>query len=308
MTNVSSLTSETQQVQYLQQLQTQANTLEQQLSTGMVSTTYSGIATQAAQLVNLQSLNEQQQGYIDTGTTVGTKLQLMSQAMTSVSTVVNQFQTDLTQNAYSGSTGGVSIQQTAQQLLTEVGSYLNTQDGSSYVFSGNKSSTAAFNPATLPNPGDLTTNVAADYYQGDNGVASAQVDKNVTMNYGVTANNPAFEQVIRVLNYYANDPTPPSQTNPADVANVNAAQQLLTTASQQLQTLVANAGEQQSNITQLATQQKATQTLATTNISNIVQVNSATVITQLNTLQTQLQASYQTISMLQGMSLANYLK
>ena len=105
--------------------------------------------------------------------------------------------------------------------MTEVGSYLNTQDGTSYVFSGNQTSTPAYNPANLPNPGDLTTNVAADYYQGDNGVAQAQVDNNVTMQYGVTGNNPAFEQIIRVLNFFANDSTPLSQSNPADVANVH---------------------------------------------------------------------------------------
>jgi flagellar hook-associated protein 3 FlgL len=49
-------------------------------------------------------------------------------------------------------------------------------------------------------------------------------------------------------------------------------------------------------------------TLASTSLNNIEQVDSATVITQLNTLQTQLQASYQTINMLQSLSLTNYLR
>ena len=104
---------------------------------------------------------------------------------------------------------------------------MNTQDGSRYVFSGNQTSTPSFSPAGLPNPGDLTTNVATDYYGGDNGIAQATVDNNVNVQYGVTGNNPAFEQIVRVLNFFANDATPLSQTNPADVANVQQGQQML---------------------------------------------------------------------------------
>jgi len=176
------------------------------------------------------------------------------------------------------------------------------------VFSGNQTATPTFNPAGLPSPGDLTTNVAADYYGGDNGVAQATVDTNVTMKYGVTGNNPAFEQVIRVLNYYANHAAPLSQSNPTDVANAQQGQQMMATAAQQVQQLVASDGEQQADLTQLGTAHQNAMTLATTSLNGIQQVDSATAITQLNTLQTQLQASYQTINILQSLSLANYLK
>jgi flagellar hook-associated protein 3 FlgL len=75
-----------------------------------------------------------------------------------------------------------------------------------------------------------------------------------------------------------------------------------------VQQLVATAGEQQANLAQLKTAHKNAITLANTSLNNIEQVDSATAITQLNTLQTQLQASYQTINVLQSLSLANYLK
>jgi flagellar hook-associated protein 3 FlgL len=305
-TSVSTLEQSTQTLQYLQQLNSKASQLESQISTGQVSTTFSGIAPQASQLIDLQATQSQQQGYINTIGTVNTRLQTMSLAMQNIAQVATTFQNTLTSDAFNGS--GPSIQQTAQQLLTEVGGYLNTQDGSRYVFSGNVTGTPTFSPTNLPNPGDLTTNVAADYYGGDNGVAAAEVAPNVNLQYGVTGNNTAFEQVIRVLNYYANDATPPSQTNPTDVANAQTAENMLGTAAQQVQALVADAGEQQSNLTTLSTAHQNAQTLATTAIGNIENVDSATAITQLNTLQTQLQASYQTINMLQGLSLVNYLK
>src|SRR6185437_5125500 len=306
MTRVTNIEQQNQMLQYLQQLQTQGQTLETQIASGQKSQTYAGISSQAGQVINLTATQSLQQGYMNTIDTVNTRLKTMSLAMQNISSIATSFQNTLANSAFSPN--GASVQQTAQQLLTELGSYMNTQDGSRYVFSGNQTSTPAYNPASLPSPGDLTTNVAADNYGGDNGVAQATVDNNVNMQYGVTANNPAFEQIVRVLNFFANDSTPLSQTNPTDVANVNQAQQMMGTAAQAVQQLVATAGEQQGDLTQLKTAHQNALSLATTSLNNIEQVDTATAITQLNTLQTQLQASYQTINVLQSLSLANYMK
>ena len=306
MTGVTTIEQQNQMLQYLQQMQSQGDALEQQIATGQKSQTYAGIAPQAAQVISLQATQSLQQGYIDTIGTVNTRLQTMSLAMQNIASLASSFQATLANSAFSPN--GANVQQTAQQLLVELGSYMNTQDGSRYVFSGNQTSTPTFNPAGLPSPGDLTTNVAADYYGGDSGVAQATVDHNVNLQYGVTGDNPAFEQIVRVLNFFANNATPLSQSNPTDVANVQQAQQMLGNAAQSVQQLVATAGEQQANLAQLKTAHQNAITLANTSLNNIEQVDSATAITQLNTLQTQLQASYQTINLLQSLSLANYLK
>jgi len=306
MTRVSNIEQQTQMLQYLQQLQGQASNLESQIASGQKSQTYAGIAPQAAQVISLKATQSLQQGYMNTIDTVNTRLQTMNLAMQNISSIATSFQNTLSNSAFSPN--GASVQQTAQQLLVELGSYMNTQDGSRYVFSGNKTSTPTFDPAGLPSPGDLTTNVAANYYGGDTGVAAATVDHSVTLQYGVTGDNPAFEQIVRVLNFFANNATPLSQSNPTDVANVQQAQQMLTNAANAVQQLVATAGEQQGDLNQLKTAHQNAMTLATTSLNNIEQVDSATAITQLNTLQTQLQASYQTINILQSLSLANYLK
>ena len=48
--------------------------------------------------------------------------------------------------------------------------------------------------------------------------------------------------------------------------------------------------------------------VAQTNIQNLESVDPATAISQLNQVETNLQASYQTVSALQQLSLVNYLK
>jgi flagellar hook-associated protein 3 FlgL len=233
----------------------------------------------------------------------------MSLATSTITTLVQQFAGQLQTNAFDQT--GATVQSQAQGLLQEVGSYLNTADGEGYIFSGSASTTPPYNASGLPNPGSLATAVngapPAGYYQGNDAVSAAQVDTNLNLQYGVTADNAAFEPVIRVLNFLANS-GPLSASNPADVANVNQAQQLLTNATTSLQQLTASIGSQQSQLNDTLQAHQQSLTLAKSSISNITQVDPATVITQLDALQTQMEASYQTVNILQNLTLANYLK
>lgn len=307
--SISNIAQVQQIIQNLSQLQTQGNTLDQQISTGLKSQTFAGIAPQASQLVDLTTAQSQQQSDINSINTVNTTLQTMSLATSTIATLVQQFSSTLATDAYN--TSGAPIQSQAQGLLAEVGNYLNTEGGDGYVFSGSATSTPPFNASGLPNPGDLTTPVNGappnGYYQGNDTVAQAQVDNNLTLQYGVTADNSSIEQVVRVLNYLANSGTL-SSTNPTDVANVNQAQQMLTTATTGLQQLTSTIGLQQSQLTNVLQAHQNSLTLIQTNIGDIENTNPATVITQLDALQTQMEASYQTVNVLQNLSLANYLK
>jgi flagellar hook-associated protein 3 FlgL len=307
MTRVGTLAENNQILQYLQQNKSTAEDLQLQITTGLKSTNFSGISSQAAQLVNLTDQQAKQQSYIDTINTVSTRLQVMGLSIGSIETLATQFVGNLPADAYN--TEGETIQQQAQQVLSQVAGYLNTQDGSNYVFSGNNTSVAPVDTNGLPNPGSLTASSSGappnGYYQGDNGIAQATVDNNVTLTYGVDANDPAFEQFIRVLNFLATSP-PFDQSNATDVANVNQATQILNQVVVQLQTLQGTNALQQGQLS-IDSHKKAL-SLAKGSIADITKVDAATAITQLDTLQTQLQASYQIVGILQQLSLVNYLK
>jgi flagellar hook-associated protein 3 FlgL len=306
---VSTLAATQQVIQNLGALQTQGNTLEQQISTGLVSQSYAGLAPQAAQLISLAAQQSQQQSYINTINSVNTTLGTTSLATSTMATLVQQFAQQLSTNAYT--TTGATIQSQAQALLANIGDYLNTQDGEGYVFGGSNTTTPPYNGASLPNPGDLTTSVSgappAGYYQGNDDVAQAQVDSDLNVQYGITGDNPAFEQTVRVLNFLANSP-PFDQNSATDQANISQAETLLNQSATQLQQLTSQIGLNQNELSNSLTAHQQSLTLAQTNISNIEQVNPATAITQLDSLQTQLEASYQTVNILQNLTLANYLK
>jgi flagellar hook-associated protein 3 FlgL len=307
--SISNIGQTQQIIQNLTQLQTQGNTLDEEISTGLKSQTFAGIAPQASQLVDLTAAQSQQQSNINSINTVNTQLQTMSLATSTIATLVQQFSGQLATNAYN--TSGATIQSQAQALLSEVGSYLNTEGADGYVFSGSDTSTPPFNASGLPSPGDLTTPVngapPAGYYQGNDTVAQAQVNTNLTLQYGVTADNSSIEQVVRVLNFLANS-GPLDPTNATDSANVSQAQQMLTSATTGLQQLTATIGTQQAQLNTVQQEEQSSLTLVQTSMGNIENADSATVITQLDALQTQMEASYQTVNVLQSLSLANYLK
>lgn len=309
MTTVGTLAENNQILQYVQQNKSLADSLDREIATGLKSQDFAGLAPQAAQLVSLQDQNSKQQGYIDTINTVTTRLQVMSDSIGGIENLATQFVGNLPADAYN--TKGETIQEQAQQVLQQVAGYLNTQDGSDYVFSGNKTSTPPVNTNGLPNPGSLTANAAGappnGYYQGDNGISQATVDNNVVLTYGINASNPTFEQFVRVLNFLANSP-PFDATNPTDTANISQATQMLNQSVTQLQTMQGTVALQQGELANQLTSHQNAQSLAKSTVADITQVDSASAITQLDTLQTQLQASYQTISILQQLSLVNYIK
>lgn len=311
MTTIGTLVNTNITLQTIQQMQDQANKLQGQVNTGLKSQDYSGLGGAAGQLTNLQSSVTQRQGFLDTISTVQSRIQESSSVITSIETAVSQFSENLPNGAYG--TVPNDIQSQASQILQEITDFLNSQDGNRYIFAGSNTSVPPVDNTGLPNPGTLTASVSGappnGYYTGNDSIAQAKVDTATTVQYGVTADNPAFENAIRALNFLANLPAgSPSQTNPVDVANVNTATQLVAQSITGMQGILGKLSLQSAQLNNLQTSHTNALNLTKTSIDNIETVDPATAITQLNQVETNLQASYSTISALSQLSLVNYLK
>jgi flagellar hook-associated protein 3 FlgL len=307
---IGTLAQQTLMLQTILHLRSQADDLQQQVSTGLKSPDYSGLGAGASQVANLQASVTHRQAYLDTITTVQQRVQEQSTVLSSVESLAQSFSQGLS-SAFS--TSPSTIQTQAKAFLQAVTDSLNTSDGNRYLFSGSLTSTAPVDITKLPNPGSLGTAVnqpvPAGYYAGNDTVPQAKIDDNVTLPYGVTADNSALETIIRVANYLANlPPGSPSSTNPADVAAVNQATTLMTQGITGLQQIEGKLSLQSSQLQHVQQSHQNFINLAQTNIQGLESVDPATAITQLNQVETDLQASYQSISALQQLSLVNYLK
>jgi flagellar hook-associated protein 3 FlgL len=296
---------------YMQQNQSQLDQLNAQVSTGFTSETYAGIAPQASQLVDFRAQASQQQDYINTINTVSTRMQTMDLALGQIQQQVQSF-SELIPNAAYGAAQPSFVAQ-AQLLLQQVAGFLNTQDGTRYVFSGVNSDTPPVNLASLPTAAaSLTTPVNGTpanggYYAGGTAIPPVRIAQQVTVNYGITANDAStFEPIIRVLNYIVAK-GPFSSTSAADQTSLSTMGQMLTQALQSLTTMQGNFGLQESQINTSLTEHQSALNIAQNGVSNIVNVNQATAITQLQSVETQIEASYTATSQIQKLSLANYL-
>lgn len=284
-------------------LRTQSVMANQQVqeASGLISSDFGGLGANTEQVLNLQVSVTRSQSYIDAATQTNSKVQVMYSAVNSVADLVTQFRTLLTGASSVSTADAASVTTTAQGMLEQMQSLLNTQYNGSYVFGGSAStaapvdiSSSVYPPATSPSSANTS------YYQGNDDLASVRVSDSQTVSYGVTADNPAFEQIMRAMNLVASN-------SPLSSDTLNEALDLATDSVDKLgvvQTQISNAS---SSIEKASNYQTDYQSYAQTLGSDLTSVDVAAVTASLSTYQAQLTASYAAIAKVQSLNLASYL-
>jgi flagellar hook-associated protein 3 FlgL len=173
-------------------------------------------------------------------------------------------------------------------------------------------------PVFSTNPAGKTVT----WYKGEDGpgdpraAASVQVGEGYDIAYGARANEPAFQAALAGLGALASESFPSTGSNTVSAGDTarygalsNRVASLLTPTSggQTLAQLGTELGLANASMADAQTRNTATKTVLENTVSSIEDADPNTVVTQLVSLQTQLQASYQVTSMLSKLSLVNYL-
>ena len=146
------------------------------VSSGVTSDSYAGLGDGRYQALNLQPQITQLGGWQQNVATAQNTLTVTQTALSRITTIATNLQTSLTSlKGDPGSTGIATAALQARQSLTELGSLLNTRDGSGYVFGGNDATEA---PVTDPDSilqGSLFTTIAGSVAAvGSTGAAAAE--------------------------------------------------------------------------------------------------------------------------------------
>ena len=329
---VSSVSNLSVQAALTSALQTEQSTLTQltaQLSSQKQHanlTDYS--ASDARNLVNLQSTATQRQAYLSVINTVSNNLSVYDTTLTDLESVVTQAKNlaDNNPNYSADTASNIAIQ--ATNYLRSVTADLNQQVNGRYIYAGTRYTTAPaqnladLNATTNPLPSsannyvtDTSTNVLPSYDASYTGAGStsaaayttdrATIDTGDTISYGITSNDPAIQQLVAGIRYLqAAGNATDSATYQTDMSNAASALAYAMTNLQAVHTTVAN------NIN-LMTTEKATQNTAISNltdqVSNIQQVDVTQVSTEITSLETILQASYSVTGSILKMSIVSYL-
>ncbi|RTE94433.1 MULTISPECIES: flagellin [Bradyrhizobium] len=272
-----------------------------QESTGVVSTDFGGYGADAQHVINLQVSVTRAQSYIDAATLAGSKVQVMYSAVGSVTDILTQLRSQLSAASTGSSTEVNSAISSAQQMLEQMGSLMNTQYDGQYVFAGGKTDTAPVDLTSFSSGTGSTTTADTSYYNGDSEIASVRVAANETVSYGVTADNSAFEEVMRVLKFVANSTTLSS-------ADITSALDLASTALDDTAAVQAKLSGAASSIETASARQADYKGYAETLSNDLTSVDVAAITAQLSTYETQLTASYSALGKILSINLASYLK
>jgi flagellin-like hook-associated protein FlgL len=311
----------------LQNEQSNLSILNQQLASGQQNTNLTNYdPTSAHNLLNFQNSITQRQAYVSAMQNVNARLTVYNTTMNDMENIVQQAQTLAAQNQTLDNTTVSQLQATVQNYLKQATDDLNQEVGGRYIYAGSRYSTppvtdlstltntptVPFSPTTSPTlpvydsqyapsaSPPVTTSAAA--FAKD----SVTIDQNYSVTYGVTSNDPAFQQMVAGLQLInqATQPGVSAATYQANMANANT---LLTTALNSLQGVNAAVAGNINTISQETTAQNTDITNLQNQISNISQVNVTQVGTEINLLQTQLQASYSATGSLLQESILKYL-
>jgi flagellar hook-associated protein 3 FlgL len=298
--------------------------LQIQASSGQKAQTYSGIAADAHQLISLQVAQDQTTQYVKTNQSIDSRLTTMESSVSDIFKAATNFRTLLLNAENNNNAGDLSIDTEAANFRQQIANLLNVQVDGRYLFAGSRTDVKPVDlngwatppnltpPLTLPLP-----TYTADYYKGDSQVMSATIDTSLTLNYGVTADNPAFEYLLRAANYIQSAGPTPSQDEMDTALSLintalgtesgNAARGTLP-LTQDIADIQALIGTSRSSIDQANSRHSDFQIYLTQNIANVQTVDVAQTLTQVSGYTTQLQASYMTLSQISQLSLLNYLK
>ncbi len=272
-----------------------------QESSGLISTDYGGYGSDAQHVVNLQVSVTRAQSYIDAATLADSKVQVMYSAVGSMTDILTQLRSQLSAASTGSSTETNSVISSAQQMLEEMGSLMNTQYDGQYVFGGGKTDTAPVDLSSFSAGAGSLTTADTSYYGGDDEIASVRVAADQTVSYGVTADNSAFEEVMRVLKFVANSTSLSS-------SDISSALDLASTALDDTAAVQAKLSNAASSIETASARQTDYKSYAETLSSDLTSVDVAAITAQLSTYESQLTASYSALGKILSMNLASYLK
>ena len=135
-----------------------------------------------------------------------------------------------------------------------------------------------------------------------NSQLTARVSDDLTLNYGIRADNLAFENLVRALNFMQSQSTPPARTD------IQSAQTLISNSITGVQNLRSQIAGNQITLDGEKTYHRTVVNLATDTRTNILATDETEVGVKVTALKTTLEASYSLVATLRSLSLTNFLK
>jgi flagellar hook-associated protein 3 FlgL len=307
------VTTASQSAYFLSQIEragSALDTTQQQIASGVNSTTYAGFGNQAQVLTATLAANARNSAYTTATSLATTQVSLQDTQLTSLSSMASQLQQAIGDAVANNDASSLMTQ--AQSIFEQAQSILNSKDANGdYTYSGGKTDTPPMTVTSLAQLQALPS-VAGAFANGDL-QKSVEVADGVNVSYGITASGVATG-LMQALKDIADFDAGPTGNLNAATSMTSAQSTFLTgeisavnTVNTNLTSATAANGYVANQLSDAQSQQTSMDTLYKGFASNIQDTNMAQAATQLSLNQTQLQAALQVTAGLHQLSLLNYL-
>jgi flagellar hook-associated protein 3 FlgL len=306
MTRVTDFSQNQLQLFYLSNTQARLFDTQNQISTGLVAKNFAGIGADSSRLVSLQSAETRVNQYLSNAQIANQRLTSMETTTGQLFEIASKFQTLLINGLNAESSSDLNINQQAQDMLNQVAGLLNSQLDGRYLFAGTSTNVAPvdLNAAGFVTPPGVYPGTAdTGYYTGNGTELSVRIDDNYDLSYGVTADAPGFEELIRSLRLAADANVGP----PQDRNRLEESLRLAKGAIQDIPTITSQIGSAQAAIENIQSKHTDFKQFADKAIGDISNVDVTEAVTRLSEDQVTLEASYQVIARLSQLSLSRFL-
>ena len=290
---------------------------QEQVASGYVSNSYSGLGTQARTALSLAPVIAHQTAYGQNIDAAQGRLDVTQSSMTAISGIAAKFYASVNTYNPGDQTSVQSLAADAKSALQQIGDLLNAKSGDIYVFSGKDTSNPPV-PNTDPDvmSAGLLSSSSGPPFSSTIGTSATtvQVGQGQTVQTGLIANaNTLATSAPPTTGSYMRDTLTAlakiaglgtSTTGAADVASARAS---LSSSISAMATETGSLGNIQSNLTTRQTQLTSLTTSLAKQLSSAQEVDLAGAISRAALLKTQLQASYQIIADSRSLSLSSYL-
>jgi len=269
------------QTKYYKALETQ--------SSGLKSTSLSGLDGQSGSVINLKSDIAASENLESQATGIGSELEITYSSMNGIEDIVEKALTSYSA-AMDGTVTDISSSiQSSSGWLSDIITLLNTQYAGSYVFSGGDSQSQTY-----------TSNGSGGYdYTGGASLKTLMIDGDQSLDYGALGNESVFGDIISALSAMS-DPA-------ADKTTLSSSFQTLSNATETLGSLMETVSGQSNTLEKIVDGQTSFQLYANDALESLTKEDVGTASAETAAWETVLQASYAALSSLDKINILNYL-
>ncbi len=303
ITRVSTAGVYTKTVANFASLQVKGADLSKQLSSGVKSDNYVDIGRDLREVINIESSVRSLDGYIGANDVVVARLGIMDSALEQMYEVMASLKQDLIIEQTNPE--NLELAGLAQTALEQIASNLDVRQGSRYLFSGSK--------ITVPPSGDIRTNTNINsasfdknlnYYNGDGLNFVAQASESLDIEYGITGDNEAFQNIFAAAHLAIAADT---DVGTSKTLKLEESQRLLDEGLEQLLSLRSQMGSDVKSIENFNDQHVKVKTELEIRYSDLLSTDIAAVTIEQSFNQTVLQATLQNFASITRLNLADFL-